>query len=63
MKRPPKLIEMAALAKKARWSTKRVRRVLIKSKLVSKIGGRWVTTRARLRESDEGRLLLEVLDE
>jgi hypothetical protein len=45
----PKLLEMAWFAKRSGWNTKRVRRVLVKAGLANKVGGRWVSTRRRVR--------------
>lgn len=48
-KNEPKLLEMAWFARRSGWTTKRVRRVLVKAGLASKVGGRWVSTRSRVR--------------
>lgn len=41
--------EMADIAQRVGWTTRRVRRVLVSAGAATKVGGRWVTTRGRLR--------------
>lgn len=67
MARVERLIETAHLAKRLSaksaktWTPKRVARVLSKAGCAWKVGGRWVTTRSRIREAGYD-ILLEVLD-
>lgn len=47
----PEIIEVADLAPIMRWTTRRTRDWLAKTKSIEKRGGRWVTTPARLQSN------------
>lgn len=49
MKNEYKLLGMEDISRMTGWHIKRVRRNLIRSGLVDKVGRRWITTVARIR--------------
>lgn len=59
LKRP--IIEIGPLAKAIGWSTRRLRNTLKAMGAVSKVQGKWITTRGRLRAHFPE--LLEALEE
>lgn len=55
------LYDLREVAESAGWTTKRTRRLLLQKNGAQKVGGRWYTTKAMMREALGARLAAPII--